>query len=59
MLPLAVLWPAYHVGQLALRVVGFDQGQSPWLHVGVLAGVTALFFALAQRRLSRPAAAVP
>ena len=56
---LAVLWPAYHVGQLALQVVGFDQGQSPWLHVGVLAGVTAVFFTLAQRRLSRPAAAVP
>lgn len=49
---LAMLWPAYHLGQLALKVVGHDAGQSLWLHVGVLAAVTVAFFALAQRRLS-------
>ena len=48
---LAVLWPAYHLGQLALKVVGHDQGQPAWLHVLALAGFTAVFFALAQRRL--------
>ena len=49
---LAPAWPAYHLGQLALKVVGFDAGQPIWMHVAVLAGITALFFALAQRRLS-------
>ena len=48
----AVLWPAYHLGQLALKVVGHDQGQAAGLHVAVLLGYAALFFALAQRRLS-------
>lgn len=50
---LAVVWPAYHFGQLALKVVGYDQGQPVWLHVLVLAGFVGLFFLLAQRRLSR------
>ncbi|WP_287596483.1 ABC transporter permease [Thermomonas sp.] len=48
---LAVVWPAYHLGQLALKVVGHDQGQPAWLHLLALAGFTAVFFALAQRRL--------
>ena len=61
-LPLAILpaflakiapaWPAYHLGQLALKVVGHDQGAPVWLHLLVLALVTVAFFALAQRRLS-------
>ena len=50
---LAVVWPAYHLGQLALKVVGHDQGQPAWLHVLVLAGFVGAFFLLAQRRLSR------
>ena len=49
---IAPVWPAYHLAQLALKVVGFDAGQSAWMHVAVLAGITAVFFALAQRRLS-------
>ena len=49
---IAPLWPAYHLGQLALKVVGFDAGQPAWMHVAVLGGITALFFVLAQRRLS-------
>ena len=48
----APVWPAYHLGQLSLKVVGFDQGQPIWLHVLVLAVFTAVFFVLAQRRLS-------
>src|SRR5690606_30123131 len=38
---LAPAWPAYHLGQLALKVVGHDDGQPAWLHVAVLAAVTA------------------
>ena len=49
---IAPLWPAYHLGQLALKVVGHDQGAHVWLHLLVLALVTVAFFALAQRRLS-------
>ena len=49
---IAPVWPAYHLGQLALKVVGFDAGQPLAMHVAVLVGITALFFVLAQRRLS-------
>ena len=49
---IAPAWPAYHLGQLALKVVGFDAGQPIWMHVAVLLGITVLFFVLAQRRLS-------
>ena len=49
---IAPLWPAYHLGQLALKVVGFDAGQPLAMHIAVLVGITALFFVLAQRRLS-------
>jgi ABC-2 type transport system permease protein len=49
---LAPVWPAYHLGQLALKVVGHDQGVAAWWHLLVLAVVTAAFFVLAQRRLS-------
>jgi len=49
---IAPVWPAYHLGQLALKVVGHDQGAPAWLHLLVLAAVTAAFFVLAQRRLS-------
>lgn len=48
----APVWPAYHLGQLGLKVVGFDQGQGAWLHIAVLLAFTAVFFVLAQRRLS-------
>ncbi len=49
---LAPAWPAYHLGQMALKVVGHDAGGAAWLHVAVLAAVTLAFFALAQRRLA-------
>lgn len=52
---IAVLWPAYHLGQIALKVVGFDQGQPLWMHVLVLAAMTAAFLGLAYRRLARDA----
>ncbi len=45
-------WPAYHLGQLALKVVGHDEGGATWLHLLVLGVVAIVFFVLAQRRLS-------
>lgn len=50
---IAVVWPAWHLGQLALKVVDRDAGASVWMHLGVLAGITMAFFLLARRRLSR------
>jgi ABC-2 type transport system permease protein len=52
---IAPAWPPYHLSQLALRVVGMDHGSASGMHVAILAGVTALFFALARRRLRRSA----
>lgn len=52
---LAPVWPAYHLGQLAMKVVGHDAGGSTWLHLGVLGVVTAVFFMLARRRLAAAA----
>ena len=49
---LAPAWPAYHLGQLALKVVGYDDGHGAWLHLAALAALTGVFFALAQRRLA-------
>ena len=49
----APVWPAYHHAQLALRVVGQDAGGSPWLHVAVLVGISAVCAAIALRRLAR------
>lgn len=49
---IAPLWPAYHHAQLALKVVGHDNGNAAWLHLLALAIVSVVFFALAQRRLS-------
>lgn len=49
---LAPIWPAYHLGQIALKVVGRDAGGSLAGHVLVLAVLTVAFFALARRRLS-------
>jgi ABC-2 type transport system permease protein len=50
---LAPLWPAWHLSQIALKVIGADAGRSLALHVAVLVGVTAAFFLLALRRLAR------
>jgi ABC-2 type transport system permease protein len=49
---LAPVWPSYHHSQIALKVIGMDAGGSLALHLGVLAGVTVLFFLLARRRLA-------
>ncbi|MCB1568749.1 MAG: ABC transporter permease [Xanthomonadales bacterium] len=50
---LAPLWPAWHLSQIALKVVGMDSGTSLALHVSVLIGMTIAFFVLALRRLAR------
>lgn len=49
---LAPAWPAYHLGQLALKVVGHDGGGAAWRHVLVLAAVTVACYLLARRRLA-------
>lgn len=50
---MAPVWPSYHHGQIALKVVGMDAGQPLALHLGVLAVVTIGFFVLAHARLAR------
>lgn len=50
---LAPVWPSYHLGQVALKVVGRDAGGSLVLHLGVLVVVAAAFFVLARARLAR------
>ena len=50
---LAPLWPAWHLSQIALKVIGKDSGLPLALHVAVLLVVTAVFFFLALRRLAR------
>lgn len=49
----APIWPSYHLAQIALRVVGKDDGHAIGLHVAVLAGVTVIFATLAWHRLAR------
>lgn len=49
----APAWPAYHLAQVAQKAVGVDAGRPLWLHVGVLAAITAVFFVLARRRLAQ------
>ena len=39
--------PAYHLGQLALKVIALDLGHPPWLHLALLGGQTALCLAAA------------
>jgi len=50
---LAPVWPAYHLAQIALSVIGLDDGGSLAMHAIVLLAVSALFFLLARRRLAR------
>ncbi|NYZ61783.1 ABC transporter permease [Luteimonas deserti] len=50
---LAPLWPAYHLAQVALQVVGQGGAGSMWGHAGVLLGVGVAFSVLAQRRFAR------
>ncbi len=49
---IAPLWPAYHLGRLALAAVG-QAPESVLPHVLALAATTAIFFAFAHRRLAR------
>lgn len=49
---MAPVWPSYHHSQIALKVIGMDAGGNLFVHLGVLLGITALFFALARRRLA-------
>lgn len=53
----ANLFPAYHLSQLALKVVALDAGQSAALHLVVLAGETVVFLAVAALGFRRFAAA--
>lgn len=50
---LAPALPAYHLGQVALKVVGMDAGGSLAVHLGVLVVVAVAFFILARARLAR------
>ena len=50
---LAPVWPAYHLAQIALQVVGQGGGGAIWGHVAVLAAVGIGTCALAMRRLAR------
>lgn len=50
---LAPIWPGYHLGQVALHVVGMDEGGSVPLHVGVLLVIAGACFVLARGRLAR------
>ena len=49
----APLWPAYHLGQLALAAVGQPSEGAMLAHVAALAAVTIVFLAVARRRLAR------
>lgn len=48
---LAVLWPAWHLGRMALGVTGQQDGVDYAMHAGVLAATTVLFLAIAALRL--------
>jgi ABC-2 type transport system permease protein len=50
---IAPVWPSYHLGQVALKVVGRDAGGSLAMHLGVLAVMTLTLFVLARARLAR------
>ena len=52
---IAPLWPAFHLGQLALGAVGQPTSGMALVHVAALAGFTILFLALARRALIRNA----
>ncbi|MEO7063402.1 MAG: ABC transporter permease [Dokdonella sp.] len=50
---IAPLWPAFHLGRLALAAVGQAPGESILLHVAALAVFTVVFLTFALRRLAR------
>lgn len=50
---IAPVWPAWHLGQLALAAIGQPSAGSALGHVAYLAAFTAVVFAIASRRLAR------
>lgn len=48
----APIWPSYHLGQIALAVVGRDSGAGLPVHIVVLGVTTAVCIAFARRRLN-------
>ena len=52
---IAPLWPAFHLGQLALAAVGEGAAGAPLQHIAALLGVTVAFLFFARRRLARNA----
>ena len=52
---IAPVWPAFHLGQLALAAVGQPADGSPITHIAALAAMAILFLFLARRRLARSA----
>ncbi|HEX6614064.1 MAG TPA: ABC transporter permease [Rhodanobacteraceae bacterium] len=50
---IAPLWPATHLGQIALSVSGQGGDGRVAMHAAVLAGFTVVFFMIARRRLRR------
>ena len=52
---IAPVWPAFHLGQLALAAVGQPSDGSPIVHIAALAAIAILFLFLARRRLARSA----
>jgi ABC-2 type transport system permease protein len=50
---IAPLWPAHHLAQLALAVVGRGDGSAAAPHVLALVAFTFAFFAIARRWLAR------
>ena len=44
---LAVVFPAYHQSQLALKVIGLDEGGSTWAHVVMMGLFTVIFLVVA------------
>jgi ABC-2 type transport system permease protein len=50
---IAPLWPAFHLGQLALAAIDQPAAGVPLMHVAALAGFTIFFLALARRGLMR------
>jgi len=53
MAAIALVSPAYHLDQLAFRVLGAASQGPAWVHVAILAGVTLALTAISVRRLAR------
>ena len=51
LIDIAPVWPSYHLAQMALSIVGARSMGTMLGHVGVLTGVTLMFFLLAMRRM--------